>query len=78
LGFLGDSGSRFEPAFIGGLVPLNFREYVAPGETVRYGVEVVADNLFSNELHHFDVSWDGKWVDDDSQMFLHLTVVPAR
>lgn len=74
-GFLKKGSDRFEPALL--VMPFNFRGFVRAEESVRYGVDVDANNALSKKLHYFDVTWNGKWSDNADEMQRYLTVTPA-
>jgi hypothetical protein len=58
--------------------PNDFQGRGGPGETVRYLIEIQAENLPKPLRFTFEVSWDGFWAPDLEVMRDHLTVRPIR
>jgi len=54
--------------------PNNFNGYVGRNESVKYYLEVVADNFASDAYQVFEVAWDGVWTDNTADMMKHLRV----
>lgn len=54
--------------------PNDFPGLVRKGESVRYSLEIEADNFSSAVPYVFEVSWDGEWYDDSEAMAKHLTI----
>ena len=50
---------RFMPSLYA--YPHHFRGFVAPGEAVRYWLQVTADGFVSEKYTVIEVSWDGRW-----------------
>jgi hypothetical protein len=55
------------------IIPNNFVGFINPSEQMRFEVITVADSAESNTLC-IEISWDGNWSDDGSQMQSHLVV----
>jgi hypothetical protein len=70
-GFL-EEGKAFMPCFR--WVPFSFDGELLPGQTMRYGFEVVSDNFHSPRLQVFEVSWNGLWSRDLNQMEKNLQI----
>lgn len=71
-GFLIEGAEYFTPSTY--FVPNNFPGYVGKGESVRYGIEIQAENFRSIEPYVVEVSWDGSWDKDLDAMERHLVV----
>jgi hypothetical protein len=71
-GCLAERERQFKPSLY--VYPNNFMGYVAPNQAVRYRIRVVADNLTSGKAIVVEVSWDGQWSSDMTEMERHLVV----
>jgi len=58
--------------------PNDFQGRGGPGETLRYLLEIQAENLPRPLSYTFEVSWDGFWAPDTEAMRGHFTVRPIR
>lgn len=54
--------------------PNNFQGIVTPGSSVRYYIEIVADNYASHNPYVCEISWDGQWSDKPDEMCRHVNV----
>lgn len=52
----------------------NFKGFVKPGESVRFGLWIDASNYNSENLVYFEVSWDGTFSHDPAAFEQHLVV----
>jgi hypothetical protein len=71
-GFVQQGADRFVPTLYS--TPFNFPGYVHRNESVRYFLQIEADNFSSSAYQVFEVSWDGQWHSDSEQMATHLTM----
>ena len=72
LGFVIEGEDHFRPSLY--FYPNNFGGFVRAGDTVRFGLEVRAENFTSESPHVIEVSWDGQWTEDIDKMKLHLDI----
>ena len=74
LGFLDEHGANpaFRLAIL--LMPNDFQGNVARDECVRFEVVATGHNVFSLRPKVFEVSWDGRWTENQEQMKLHLVI----
>jgi hypothetical protein len=56
------------------VVVSNFKGNVNPNDSVRFGLQIVADNYVSPRMQIFQVDWDGKWADTPEEMSEHLII----
>ena len=52
----------------------NFRGFLQAGESIRYSLQIQADNFASDKYQVFEVAWDGEWNSDFFRMREHLKV----
>jgi hypothetical protein len=72
-GQIGDrADNEFVPTIFG--IPANFPGFVGIKESLRYSLEIVADNFVSPRYQVFEVSWDGLWDEHPETMARHLTI----
>jgi hypothetical protein len=73
-GFLDETSNEqaFRPAVL--LLPNNFRGYVKTDQCVRFEVVATGQNVFSLEPIVFEVSWDGRWTQNQEEMKQHLVI----
>jgi hypothetical protein len=73
-GFLDETGNEqaFRPAVP--LVPNNFRGNVKIDQCVRFEVVATGQNVFSLKPTVFEVSWDGRWTQNQEEMKQHLVI----
>jgi hypothetical protein len=74
LGCLTENGDRFRLTTYSR--PNNFHGFIIAGQTMRATVVAMADNVQSLPLC-IEISWDGKWSADSSEMQRHLVVKQA-
>jgi len=55
--------------------PNNFEGIIFKGETVRWYLEMHADNYYSKKPSIIEISWNGRWVEDQQQMGDYLKVI---
>src|SRR5258708_22990516 len=55
-------------------VPNNFRGFVKTDQCVRFEVVAVGKNVFSLEPTIFEVSWNGRWTENQEEMKQHLII----
>lgn len=65
-GFIRKNEVKFFPALYH--ISGNFRGFVLPNESVRYSLQIVADNYVSSNYYIFEVSWNGEWSDNPNDM----------
>ena len=53
---------------------LDFDGFVGPNESVRYHLQVVADDFSSSHWTPFEVSWDGTWNENLNTMQTHMRI----
>lgn len=73
-GFLDETSNEqaFRPAVL--LLPNNFRGYVKTDQCVRFEVVATGQNVFSLKPTVFEVSWDGRWTQNQEEMKQHLVI----
>jgi hypothetical protein len=71
-GLLQQEDLVFKPSLY--IYPNNFKGYVRANESVRFSIEIQADNYSSQKPYLFQVDWDGTWANDLSEMEKHLVV----
>lgn len=71
-GYLAEQGVQFIPTLH--FYPNNFNGYVTKGETIRYALELRADNYKANKPLVLEVFWDGIWTADSEVMQQHLSL----
>jgi hypothetical protein len=71
-GYIIDNGKEFKPT----VTPIlnSFKGNLGQNETFRYYIETVAENYHPRKLTGIEVSWDGKWPEDLSDMYRHLQI----
>ena len=71
-GFVGQHDLYFIPAVV--LMPGNFRGIVQKDECVRFEIVAVGQNVFSLLPAVFEVSWDGRWTENQEEFQRHLVI----
>lgn len=59
-------GDSFIPTFY--ITSVNFKGLVKANESIRYSLQIVADNFVSSKLQIFEVSWNGQWGKTSEEM----------
>ena len=72
LGYLDEDSQRFELSLY--IKPNNFTGFVEPGQSMRVKIIVAAHNYESKKPTVLEISWDGKWHSDLSEMQKHLVI----
>jgi len=72
LGHLSENENQFTPECY--FFPTNFTGFVTPNSTIRYSIRVIAENFTYGKPMLIEVSWDGKWSTDMTEMERHLVV----
>jgi hypothetical protein len=65
-------GDVFRPTLY--VVSNNFKGFVNPNDSVRFGLQVVADNYVSPRMQIFQVDWNGKWANTPEDMSKNLII----
>ncbi len=65
-GYIFCDSKKFVPRFF--WTGFNFKGCLEEGETIRYYLQIVADNYYSKEWHQFEVYWNGVWTDNLGDM----------
>lgn len=65
-------GDVFRPTLY--VVVSNFKGNVNADDSVRFGLQIVADNYVSPRMQIFQVDWDGKWANTPEEMSDHLII----
>jgi hypothetical protein len=73
-GRVAEGAQEFEPVLY--FYPNNFQGRVGAGQTVRYTLEVVGENLLKSHIQVFEAAWTGQWYDNLDRMSLNLTITP--
>ncbi len=65
-------GRPFQPTLyvIGG----NFKGFVKRNDSVRFSLQIVADNYVSPKMQVFQVDWNGEWANNPEEMFKNLII----
>lgn len=71
-GCVTEGGTLFVPTLY--VRPNNFMGLLGPNMSVRYILQVSADNYFSNRQYVYEVSWDGKFSDNMDIMSKSLVI----
>jgi len=73
-GFLDETGNEhaFRLAVLS--LPNNFRGFVKLDQCVRFEVVATGQNVFSLKPTVFEVSWDGRWTQNQEEMKQHLVI----
>jgi hypothetical protein len=71
-GFVQKGTVHFTPTFYS--LPPNFPGFVHKNESVRYFLQIEADNFSSPKYQVFEVSWDGEWHSHSEKMAMHLVI----
>lgn len=71
-GYVIDSSTEFKPT----VTPIlnSFKGNLQHHETFRYFIQVVAGNYQPKKLFGIEVTWDGQWPEDLSEMYKHLII----
>jgi hypothetical protein len=65
-------GGVFQPTLY--VIGSNFKGYVNPNDSVRFSLQIVADNYVSPRMQIFQVDWNGKWADTPEDMSKNLII----
>lgn len=65
-------GDIFRPTLY--ITSANFKGFVSQNESVRFSLQIVADNFVSPKFQIFEVSWNGKWADTAEEMSKNLII----
>ncbi len=76
LGYINQQTNCFKPSLYA--FPGNFQGYVNSGETVRYKIEVVGDNIKKNHTYFVEVFWDGTFIANKNQMQDHIIIKEVK
>jgi hypothetical protein len=52
----------------------DFRGYLQANQSIRYSLQIQADNFASENYQVFEVSWDGEWNSDITVMRVHIKI----
>jgi hypothetical protein len=71
-GYIIDSSKEFSPT----VTPIlnSFKGVLRQSESIRYGIEIIAENYRPKKLVGIEVSWDGNWPEDLNLMHKHLSI----
>lgn len=71
-GYVIDSAKEFKPT----VTPIlnSFKGSLRQNETFRYYIEIIAENYRPKKLIGIEVSWNGYWPEDLTQMHKHLII----
>jgi hypothetical protein len=75
-GYVIDSSTEFKPT----VTPIlnSFKGNLKHEETFRYFIEVISENYHSKKRIAIEVTWDGIWPNDLTEMCDHLVIIKVR
>ena len=56
----------------------NFKGFVTSNDSVRFSLQIVADNFVSSKLQIFEVSWNGRWAETAEDMSKNLIISEVK
>ena len=71
-GYVTEGGNLFIPSLY--VMPNNFMGLIGPKMSVRYTLQIVADNYTANNKYTYEVSWDGNFSDNPDIMARSLII----
>jgi hypothetical protein len=71
-GYIIDSSTEFKPT----VTPIlnSFKGNMKHHETFRYYIEIIAENYRPKKLIGIEVTWDGMWPDNLTEMYRHMVI----